>query len=293
MVRYPYEDRRNLNTLEKMRIRTPDGGTVPFESVAVAVLDKGYSTIRHIDRKRVVNVTADVDKSKIDANRIIKEMQEAFIPDLLRRYPGVKYEIEGESREQNETMGALSKGMILALFAIFALMAIPLSSYVKPLIIMSVIPFGIVGAIFGHWFMGMPLSVLSLCGIIALSGVVVNDSLLMVDFISKWEKQGMNRVEAILKAGPARFRAILLTSFTTFFGLLPMLWEPSLQAAFLKPMATSLAFGILFATVITLVLVPSIYLIVDDMVGGFNRVKRFILRERNADSFNSQPQAVK
>jgi len=290
MVRYPYEDRRNLDTLEKMRIRTPDGVTVPFESVAVAVLDKGYSTIRHIDRKRVVNVTADVDKAKIDANRIIQEMQEDFIPDLLRRYPGVKYEIEGESREQNETMGALSKGMILALFAIFALMAIPLSSYVKPLIIMSVIPFGIVGAIFGHWFMGMPLSVLSLCGIIALSGVVVNDSLLMVDFISKWEKRGMNRVEAILKAGPARFRAILLTSFTTFFGLLPMLWEPSLQAAFLKPMATSLAFGILFATVITLVLVPSIYLIVDDMVRGAGWVKRFIMRERNTDSFNPEPQ---
>ncbi len=265
MVRYPLNDRRNLNSLEKMRIRTPEGGTVPFESVAVAVLDKGYSTIRHIDRKRVVNVTADVDKAKIDANQIIKELQEEFIPDLLRRYPGVKYELEGESREQNEAMGALSRGMVLALFIIFALMAIPLSSYVKPLIIMSVIPFGIVGAIFGHWFMGMPLSVLSLCGIIALSGVVVNDSLLMVDFISKRERRGMDRMEAILQAGPARFRAILLTSFTTFFGLLPMLWEPSVQAEFLKPMATSLAFGILFATVITLVLVPSVYLIVDDI----------------------------
>ena len=292
MVRYPYEDRRNLNTLEKMRIRTPDGGTVPFESVAVAVLDKGYSTIRHIDRKRVVNVTADVDKAKIDANRIIKEMQETFIPDLLRRYPGVKYELEGESREQDETMGALGKGMILALFAIFALMAIPLSSYVKPLIIMSVIPFGIVGAIFGHWIMGMPLSVLSLCGIIALSGVVVNDSLLMVDFISKWEKQGMDRMEAILKAGPARFRAILLTSFTTFFGLLPMLWEPSLQAAFLKPMATSLAFGILFATVITLVLVPSIYLIVDDFAAAIRKTGKIVSRKRNSDAFQSAVQVA-
>ncbi len=292
MVRYPVEDRRNLNTLEKMRIRTPEGGTVPFESVAVAILDKGYSTIRHIDRKRVVNVTADVDKAKIDANRIIKDLQESFIPELLRRYPGVKYELEGESREQNEAMGALSKGMILALFAIFALMAVPLSSYVKPLIIMSVIPFGIVGAIFGHWFMGMPLSVLSLCGIIALSGVVVNDSLLMVDFITKWENRGMDRMEAILTAGPARFRAILLTSFTTFFGLLPMLWEPSVQAAFLKPMATSLAFGILFATVITLVLVPSIYIIVDDLVGAMKKATGLLKRKSSSDAFASNGKAV-
>ncbi len=292
MVRYPETDRRNLNTLETMRIRTPDGGTVPFESVAVAVLDKGYSTIRHVDRKRVVNVTADVDKASVDANRIIKELQEEFIPDLLRRYPGVKYEIEGESREQNEAMGALSRGMLISLFLIFALMAVPLSSYIKPLIIMSVIPFGIVGAIFGHWLMGMPLSVLSICGMMALSGVVVNDSLLMVDFINKREQRGMDRMEAILEAGPARFRAILLTSFTTFFGLLPMLWEPSLQAAFLKPMATSLAFGILFATVITLILVPSIYLIVDDCIALLGRLIRFPgtmrRRLRNRRAFLSQ-----
>jgi len=273
MVRYPQQDRRSLDTLEKMRIRTPSGETVPFESVANAILDQGYSTIRHVDRKRVVNVMADVDKEKIDANRVIKEINEDFLPDVLRKNPGVRYEMEGESREQAETMGALVQGLILAVFVIYALMAIPLKSYIKPLIVMSVIPFGMVGAILGHLIMGMPLSVLSLCGIIALSGVVVNDSLLMVDFISRRENSGMNRIDAILSAGPARFRAILLTSFTTFFGLLPMLWEPSLQAKFLKPMATSLAFGILFATVITLVLIPSVYLIISDIVGLIHRVR--------------------
>jgi multidrug efflux pump subunit AcrB len=266
MVRYPVNDRRTLDTLENMRIRTPDGDTVPFESVAIANLGSGYSTISHVDRKRVVNVTADVDKDQIDANEIIGDMRENFIPDLLRRYPGVKYELEGESREQGETMSALGQGLILSMLVIYALMAIPLGSYIKPIVIMSVIPFGIVGAIFGHLIMGMPLSVLSLCGIIALSGVVVNDSLLMVDLVTRLEKQGVPRREAALQAGPARFRPILLTSFTTFFGLLPMLWEPSLQAKFLKPMATSLAFGILFATLITLMLIPSIYMIVDDFV---------------------------
>ena len=284
MVRYPIDDRRTLDTLENMRIHTPTGATVPFESVANAILDKGYSTIRHVDRKRVVNVTADVDKDQIDANQVIKDMKETFIPDLLRRYPGVKYELEGESREQDETMGALVKGLILAVFAIYALMAIPLSSYIKPVVIMTVIPFGIVGAIFGHLFMGMPLSVLSLCGIIALSGVVVNDSLLMVDYITRHEKMGVPRLLATLEAGPARFRAILLTSFTTFFGLLPMLWEPSLQAKFLKPMATSLAFGILFATVITLVLIPSVYMIVDD-------IRRLFAKLMGKDKATEQPSA--
>lgn len=274
MVRYPYDDRRSLNTLENMRIRTPDGGTIPFESVAVAILDKGYSTIRHVDRKRVVNVTANVDKDQVDANKVIKDLQESFIPELLRKYSGVKYELEGESREQDETLGALGQGLILAVLLIYALMAIPLKSYVKPLVIMSVIPFGVVGAIFGHWVMGMPLSILSLCGIIALSGVVVNDSLLMVDFITKRESEGVCKIEATLLAGPARFRAILLTSFTTFFGLLPILWEPSLQAKFLKPMATSLAFGILFATVITLLLIPSIYMMVEDIRQAFSRFSK-------------------
>jgi multidrug efflux pump subunit AcrB len=271
MVRYPVEDRRTLETLENMRIRTPAGDSVPFESVAVAVQGNGYSTISHVDRKRVVNVTADVDKNRIDANEIISDMKENYIPNLLRSYPGVKYELEGESREQGETMAALGKGLLLSILIIYALMAIPLGSYIKPVVIMSVIPFGIVGAILGHFIMGMPLSVLSLCGIIALSGVVVNDSLLMVDLITRKEKAGVPRRQAALESGPARFRAILLTSFTTFFGLLPMLWEPSLQAKFLKPMATSLAFGILFATFITLMLIPSLYMIIDDIVRMIKR----------------------
>jgi len=265
MVRYPEADRRSLDTLKTMRVRTPDGREVPLEAVADLELAKGYPTVRRVDRKRVVNVTADVDKAKITPGSVIEEMRAGFIPELLRQHPGVSYEMEGESKSEQESLDAALKGFILALFLIFALMAVPLKSYLKPLVIMAVIPFGMVGAVAGHWIMGMPMSLLSLCGIIALAGVVVNDSLVMVDFINQRESQGMTHTEAVLNAGPARFRAIILTSATTFFGLLPMLWEPSFQAKFLKPMAVSLAFGILFSTAMTLVLVPALYMMLEDL----------------------------
>lgn len=271
MVRYPQSQRRSLGDLENMRIRTPAGDEVPFASVAEAQLGVGYPTITRIDRKRVVNVTADVDKNLIEPQVINKEIREEFMPGLLARYPGVNFSLEGESREQKESMISLAQGGGFALFVIFALMAVPLKSYVKPLIIMSVIPFGIVGAVIGHLIMGLPLSILSLCGIIALAGVVVNDGLVMVDFINKHEAEFSNKLDAVRQAGVRRFRPILLTSLTTFSGLLPMLMERSLQAKFLIPMAVSLAFGILFATVITLLLIPALYLILDDLHGLFSR----------------------
>ncbi len=265
MVRYPRSDRRSLGHLENMRIRTPGGDEVPFSSVADAELGRGYSGIRRVDRKRVVNVTADVDKGLIGPQEVIKEVRREFMPDLLVRYPSVRYTLEGESREQKEALSSLSEGAGLAIVIIFALMAVPLKSYIKPLIIMSVIPFGIVGAAIGHLIMGMPISILSLCGIIALTGVVVNDSLVMVDFINRYEARGHPKIEAIKEAGLRRFRPIFLTSLTTFLGLTPMLLERSLQAKFLIPMAVSLAFGIVFATFITLLLIPSLYLMIDDI----------------------------
>ncbi len=265
MVRYPQEERRSQGDLENMRVRTPAGEEVPFSSVAEAKMGRGFSRITRINRKRVVNIRASVDKDTIEPHVVINEVTNEFMPTLLAKYPGVTYALEGESREQAESMAGLMQGFFLALIVIYALMAVPLRSYVKPLIIMTAIPFGIVGAIVGHMLMGLPMSILSFCGIIALSGVVVNDSLVMVDFITRRENEGMPRFEAIRASGIRRFRPILLTSLTTFLGLTPMLMERSLQARFLIPMAVSLAFGILFATVITLILIPSLYLVLDDL----------------------------
>ncbi len=269
MVRFPPEHRNSISSLEGMRIRTDDGIEVPFETVADMEFKRGYSTIIRKDFKRVVNVTAKVNKSTTEPQTVITSIINSSLPELKSKYPDTLYSLEGESRDQQESMASLRQNSILALILIYALMAIPLKSYSKPLIIMSVIPFGVVGAILGHWIMSaiandMPISILSLCGIIALAGVVVNDSLVMVDFINKNEAKGQPKMDAVREAGAARFRAILLTSLTTFFGLVPILMEKSLQAKFLIPMATSLAFGILFATAITLFLIPSLYLILED-----------------------------
>ncbi len=296
MVRYPKEERRSLGDLENMRVRTPTGEEVPFSSVAEATMARGFSRITRIDRKRVVNIRADVDKETREPQEVIEEVSDEYMPALLAKYPGVTYALEGESRDAAESMAGLMQGFYLALIIIYALMAVPLRSYVKPIIIMMVIPFGIVGAIVGHMIMGLPMSILSLCGIIALSGVVVNDSLVMVDFITRRENEGMPRFEAIRSAGIRRFRPIILTSLTTFLGLTPMLLERSLQARFLIPMAVSLAFGILFATVITLVLIPSLYLVLDDLKVIFLRLgKLWGLTNTNAkfsDTRGSTPQAT-
>ena len=196
------------------------------------------------------------------------------MPDLLARYPNVEFKLQGNSKEQADAMFSLMQGLLFSLFAIYALLAIPLKSYSQPLIIMSVIPFGIVGAIVGHLVLGMAVSVLSICGIIALSGVVVNDSLIMVDFVNRARKEGMSLMDAAISAGTQRFRAIILTSLTTFMGLMPIVFERSLQAQVVIPMAISLAFGILFATVITLLLVPALYLILNDLKNVFKGRKQ-------------------
>ena len=205
--------------------------------------------------------------------KVTSDVVSTVIPDLLERYPQVDFELQGNSREQAEALTSLAMGMLFALFAIYTLLAIPLKSYSQPLIIMSVIPFGIVGAIIGHLLLGKAVSVLSICGIIALSGVVVNDSLIMVDFVNRARREGHRLVDAAISAGTQRFRAIILTSLTTFMGLMPIVLERSLQAQIVIPMAISLAFGILFATVITLLLVPSLYLILDDIKSMFRRKK--------------------
>ncbi|MGW8179282.1 MAG: efflux RND transporter permease subunit, partial [bacterium] len=270
MVRYPRDERSSLGDLENMRIRAPGGVEVPFSTVAEAETGRGYSAIDRVDRRRAVNVTAKVDSLKANANEVIAELERTNLPELLSKFPGVSYTLEGEQREQQESLDALGQGFTLALLAIFALMAIPLKSYLQPIIIMSAIPFGLVGAVWGHMILGYNLTILSGFGMVALSGVVVNDSLIMVDYINKHRRHGESVFQAVRDSGKARFRPILLTSLTTFGGLTPLLLEKSLQAQFLIPMAISLAFGVVFATFITLLMVPSLYLVLEDLKRAFD-----------------------
>ncbi len=265
MVRYPEDNRRSLSDLESMRIRTPSGAEVPFSRVAVAEFGRGFSTISRVDRQRAVNVTADVDESEVTSNEIIADLSEDYLPALRARYPGLNFTFEGSQREQRETMESIGRGYLLALMAIFTLLAVPLKSYVQPVIVMSAIPFGLVGAVWGHVAMGQDLTILSFLGIVALAGVVVNDSLVLVHFVNRARADGIPLEEAVREAGALRFRPIILTSLTTFGGLTPLLLEKSLQAQFLIPMAISLAFGVIFSTAIILILVPSAYLILEDL----------------------------
>jgi len=265
MVRYPTALRRSLTDIEEMRIRTADGAEVPFRSVAETTIGRGYASIQRTDRQRIVNVTADVDVERANANQVNESIRTNFLPVLRSEFPGVRVSFEGEAREQSEFLAAMAKGFLLAILAIYALLAIPLGSYLQPLIIMSAIPFGLIGAIWGHAALGWDLSMFSVIGIVALTGVVVNDSLVLVSYVNEMRSDGVPLRQAIRQAGVTRFRPILLTSLTTFAGLTPLMMERSVQAQFLIPMAISLSFGVLFATAISLVIVPCIYLIVEDL----------------------------
>jgi multidrug efflux pump subunit AcrB len=287
MLRYPEANRRSLESLEAMMIRTQDGAEVPFGTVAEATIGESFPRIQRIDRNRTVNVTADLDKTKADVPNIRAKIGE-YLDTLLLEYPGVRWSFEGEARDERESARTKTIGIILLVMAIYAMLAIPFRSYIQPLIVMSVIPFGFVGAVLGHvfegwrrmgfsewWAMGpsgwaelsgtIPISEMSQFGMIALAGIVVNDSLVLVDYVNRQRRAGASALTAVRNAGSARFRAIVLTSFTTFAGLMPLLALKSTQAQFLIPMAISLGYGILFATCITLLLVPINYLILEDI----------------------------
>lgn len=274
MVRYPLEERESLYSLETMMIRLPDGSEVPFTEVAEAELGEGLNTITRVDGRRIINVTASVDSTKVTANEVVSSLNNSggFFDQLKSRYPGIEFGFEGEAAEQKELMGGIIQGFPLAAMIIFALLAIPFKSYLQPFIVMSAIPFGLVGAVLGHLIMNMELTIMSVFGIVALSGVVVNDNLVLVDFINRHRDRGGNILDAAKNAGIARFRPILLTSLTTFAGLTPLILETSVQAKFLIPMAVSLAFGVMFATMISLVLVPSLYLILNDITSLARRI---------------------
>jgi multidrug efflux pump subunit AcrB len=273
MVRYPADERRSLTDVEQMRIRRPDGTEVPFHRVARSELTTGFSAIRHVDRQRVVSVTADIDDDVANANEIVADLKKTTLGETLKAFPGISASFEGEQSEQRDFTRAMRLGLTAALFVIYVLLAVPLGSYVQPLIIMSAIPFGFVGAAWGHLLLGHNLTMYSVIGLVALSGVVVNASLVFVDYVNHLIADGADLKEAVCEAGRARFRAILLTSLTTFAGLTPMMLETSMQAQFMIPMAISLAFGVLFASFITLFLVPSVYLVLEDIMGLLSRSK--------------------
>ena len=264
LVRLPKRERQTLETLKRLRVRLSDGREIPLLEVAEPFFATGYVSLERLDRKRVIYVRAEVDESQITGSEARTILKHKILPELEERYPGLRYSFEGEGREETRTMEAIKKEFLLALILIYTLIAIPLRSFSQPLIIMLAIPFGIVGAFLGHLLLGHSLSILSLFGIVGLSGVVVNDALILVDLINRQRQEGLPLREAVVTACLRRFRPVMLTTLTTFFGLAPMILEKSLQAKFLIPMAISLAFGVLFATVITLVLVPTCYLILED-----------------------------
>jgi multidrug efflux pump subunit AcrB len=268
MVRSPKEERYSLSDLQNLRIRTTNGAEIPLSEVADVSIGRGSSTISRVDRQRIINITADLNKDKVSANTVVSDLKEWF-PNVINEFPGVSFDMEGEQREQKKFGTSLAFGFAIALIIIYILLAIPFGSYFQPLMVMSVIPFSIIGAIGGHAIMGLSLSISSAMGVLALIGVVVNDSLVLVDYTNKRIKSGMSVSKAIRFSGGARFRPILLTSLTTFAGLTPLILEKSTQAQFLIPMAVSLGFGILFATLLTLILVPAFYLIVEDFKNLF------------------------
>jgi len=265
MVRYPLEDRRSLATLETMHIRTANGESVAINEVADIQLGLGLTAINRIDRDRTVTISADADATKVQSGEVISDLTENYIPELLAKYPGLKFGLGGASEEERELVQRMVIGFVASIFLIYGLLAVPLKSYIQPLIIMSVIPFGFIGAVIGHLLFDVSISMLSIFGLIALAGVVVNDSLILVEFVNRGRSDHDSIDQALLGAGKKRFRAILLTTMTTFVGLLPMLFETSMQAQFVIPMALSLSFGIVFATTITLVLVPCLYRVIYDL----------------------------
>jgi multidrug efflux pump subunit AcrB len=264
MVRLPEAERISPNDVDTLMLRTPLGGEIPLRDAVSIARGRSYTTISRRNGRRTVTVSADV-RPRSKAGEVLGDMKRDILPELVQRFPGLRYSFEGRQADMRKSLGSLKTGMLLALCVIYAMLAVPFKSYTQPLIIMVTVPFGIVGAVIGHIIMGYDLSILSMFGVVALAGVVVNDSLVMIDFANRVRHTGVGAFAAVTQAGVQRFRPIMLTTLTTFGGLAPMIFETSRQARFLIPMAISLGYGILFATLITLVLVPALYVIVDDL----------------------------
>ncbi len=261
MVRYPEADRKAIGRFEDIRVDGGDGVQRPITELADVNVTRGYSEINRIDQKRSITISSDLDESLGNAKTIVADLRADFIPQLLQKYPSVRVRWEGQQKQDEESVQSLGIGLFIALMATYVLLTMEFTSYGQPLVVMAVIPFGIVGAVLGHWAMGLPLTLFSTLGLVALTGIVVNDSIVLVDFLNSAVRSGTPLEEAVLQAGVRRFRPVLLTSLTTIAGLGPILTETSFQAQLVIPMAASLCFGLMTSTVLVLVLVPTFYLI--------------------------------
>ncbi len=258
-------ERYNLASLENFMLQLPNGSTIPFSTAIKITTQRGFESIRHSYGKLAAEVSADVNKDINNNNKILANLEENLLPDLMARY-GVNYSLEGRAADQSTTLGDMKRGMLIGLSLMYIILAWQFASYGWPLVVMAVIPFGLVGAIFGHWVMDLDLTILSLFGFFGLSGIVVNDSIVLVTFYKQLREKGMIVREALIEASCQRLRAVLLTSLTTIFGLMPLLFETSMQAQFLIPMATSIAFGLMFSTILVLLAVPALLSIYEEQI---------------------------
>lgn len=267
-VLLPNDERYNLVSLDRINVRVPGGEFVPLSTVVELQPKRGFEALRHADGQLAVEVSADVDTSVNNARRIIAALEADVLPGLTSRY-GLHYSLEGRSAESRKTLGDMKRGLLIALALIYLVLAWVFASYGWPIVVMIAIPFGLVGAILGHWLLGIDLTILSLFGFFGLSGIVVNDSIILVTFYKHLREKGMAADDAIIEASCQRLRAVLLTSLTTIAGLTPLLFETSVQAQFLIPMAVSIAFGLMFSTVLVLLCVPALLSIYEHAVARF------------------------
>ena len=282
MIRYSSKERQTEASIDQLRIRTRDGRQIPLNQVARIETARGYSTIQRVDRRRVITVISDLDETVANAQKIVTDLKENFLPRLKDKYPGITYDLEGQAKRSKESIQSLLRGFWVATGVIFLLLASQFRSYVQPVIIMTAIPFGLIGAILGHFLMGLDITMISIFGIVALAGIVVNDSLILIDFINTHVREGEAVFDAVIEAGRNRFRPVLLTSVTTVAGLAPLLTETSFQAKFLIPMAVSISFGLAAATLLTLIFVPALYVVVRDLTRFFVGQDRLELMDGEA-----------
>jgi len=274
MVRYPEAERKAIANINSMYIRTSDGREVPFSAVATYRVETGYQSIERVDRLRTLEVVADVADDGAAPRAIVESILQNDAPKWLQMYPGLSITMDGELQEEIEFQQAMVYLGMLSMLVIFGLMAVAFKSYWQPFLVLTAVPFGLMGAIFGHWILGWQVSMFSIMGVIACAGVVVNDNLVLIDRINNLRSEGMDLESALLQGATDRFRPIILTSVTTFVGLVPIMLETSVQAQFLIPMVVSLSFGVMFATGVTLVLVPALYLLGDDIGKLFGTLSR-------------------
>ncbi len=288
MVRYPESDRKSLKEFEQLRIRTGDGQERPLTELAEVDVERGYSEINRVDQMRSITISADVEEGLGNAREIVQQLQAQFMPSILAEFPQVLVRWEGQQEQTKESIGSLLSGTMVALLVMFFLLTLVFRSYLQPLLIVLIIPFGMIGAIFGHAIMGLPITLFSFFGLVALTGVVVNDSIVLIDFINRRVRDGLPIDEALIDAGRRRFRPVLLTTLTTVVGLLPILLETSFQAQVLIPMANSLSFGLMLATGLILILVPTTYRIYYNWFSGSPDESEDEQLRESVPSFSSQ-----